>query len=160
MTICDGSTITYDSKRDRLLFTTTVKDAPPGQVWAADLKSGEVKKLNPKGMDAIKAARFARESVYLSKADMVMIGFLLQAEGGLSVPFYDCGQNRWLTARMPGAEFMNGGRNAKPGSSVDLGLAYDARRDLVWGTLCSLRREGSLQVVRVDAATLAATPLQ
>jgi hypothetical protein len=94
------------------------------------------------------------------KADMVMIGFLLDGESGLVVPFYDCEKNRWLAAKMPGAEFMNGGKKAKPGSSVDLGLAYDPKRDLVWSTLCSLRGEGSLQVVRVDAATLGATPLK
>jgi hypothetical protein len=160
-TVCDGSTVAYDSKRDRLIFTTTSgKDGPHGQVWAADLKTGEVKKLNPEGADLIKGGRFARESAYLPKADLVMFGFLLQGEGGLVVPFYDGEKNRWLAAKMPGAEFMNGGKQAKPGSSVDLGLAYDAKRDLVWSTLCCLRSEGSLQVVRVDAATLGATPLK
>lgn len=159
--VCDGSTITYDAKRDRLLITTSNgKDGPHGQVWSADLKSGEVKKLDPEGMDALKGARFARESAYLPKGDLVLIGFLLQGEGGFVVPIYDCEKNRWLAAKMPGAEFMNGGKNAKPGSSVDLGLAYDAKRDLVWSTLCSLRGEGALQVVHVDAATLGATPLK
>jgi hypothetical protein len=158
MTVCDGSTISYDSKRDRLLLTTTSgKDGPHGQVWSADLKTGEVKKLNPEGMDLIKGGRFARESAYLPKGDLVMIGYLLQGEGGVVVPFYDCEKNRWLGAKMPGAEFINGG---KPGSSVDLGLAHDPKRDLVWATLCCLRREGALQVCRVDAATLDAKPLK
>ncbi len=159
MTVCDSSTITYDSKRDRLLFTTTIKDVPMGQVWSADLKTGEVKKLNPEGMDAVKAGRFARESAYLPKCDLVMFGFLLEGESGLIVPFYDCEKNRWLAARMPGAEFMNGGKKAKAGSSVDLGLVYDPKRDLVWSTLCALS-PGCLQVVKVDAATLGATPLK
>lgn len=156
-TVCDASTVTYDSKRDRLLFTTsTGKEGPHGQVWSADLKSGEVKKLNPEGMDLIKGSRFARESVYLPKSDLVMLGFLLQGEGGLVVPFYDCEKNRWVAAKMPGAEFMNRG---KAGSSVDLGLVYDAKRDLVWGTLCALKK-GCLQVLKVDAATLGAQPLK
>jgi hypothetical protein len=162
MTVCDGSTITYDSKRDRLLCTTTPgkSGGPVGQVWAADLKTGEVKKLNPAGMDLIrgdKEGRFARESAYLPKCDLVMIGFLLQRKGGLVVPFYDCEKNRWLTATMPGADFLNAG---KPGASVDLGLAYDPKRDLVWATLCSLRKEGALQVVRLDGATLATQPMK
>jgi len=159
-TVCDGSTVAYDSKRDRLIFTTTTgKEGPHGQVWSADLKSGEVKKLNPEGMDLLKGSRFARESVYLPKSDLVMLGFLLQGEGGLVVPFYDCEKNRWVAAKMPGAEFMNGGKQAKPGSSVDLGLVYDAKRDLVWSTLCALR-QGCLQVVKVDAASLNAQPLK
>ncbi|MCW8130814.1 MAG: hypothetical protein KIS92_10725 [Planctomycetota bacterium] len=160
-TVCDSSTVAYDSKRDRLLFTTTLsKEAHQGQVWSADLKTGEVKKLNPEGMEAIKTGRFARESVYLPKGDLLMLGFLLQADGGLVVPVYDCEKNRWMGAKMPGAEFMNGGKQAKPGSSVDLGLVYDAKRGLVWGTLCSLSGEGALRAARVDAATLSLQPLK
>ena len=158
MTVCDGSTITFDSKRDCLWFTTSV--GPCGQVWSADLKTGAVRKLDPTGLKAIIGKRFARESAYLPKGDLVMFGFLLEGEGGLVVPFYDCGKNRWLAAKMPGAEFMNGGKKAKPGSSVDLGLVYDPERDLVWSTLCELRRSGRLRVVKVDAVTLEATPLK
>ena len=156
-TICDGSTLTYDSKRDRLLFTTTSgKDGPHGQVWSCELKTGAVKKLNPEGMDAIKGGRFARESVFLPKSDLVMLGFLLPG-GKALVPFYDCEANRWQAAEMAGAEFMNRGT---PGSSVDLGLAYDAKRDLVWGVLCSLRAKGALHAVRVDKEKLGAQPLK
>jgi hypothetical protein len=162
MTSCDGSTITYDSKRDRLYFTTTFgREGPHGQVWSCDLKTGEVRKLDPQGRDAVKNGPivgdrgFVRESVYLPKCDLVMIGVLLNVEGKTVVPFYDCETNRWLVSEMPGAEFMNGG---KPGSSVDLGLVYDAKRDLVWATLCYLH-EGSLRVVRVDRETLGAKPL-
>lgn len=84
-----------------------------------------------------------------------MVGCLLPG-GKPSVPFYDGDANRWLVAEMTGAEFMNGG---KPGSSVDLGLVYDAKRDVVWGVLCSLRGTGALNAVRVDKATLHARPL-
>ena len=155
-TVCDGSTITYDSKRDRLLFTTSVgTNGPHGQVWACGMKSGVVTKLNPEGMDRIKGSRFARESVYLPGSDLLMVGCLLPG-GKPSVPFYDGDANRWLVAEMTGAEFMNGG---KPGSSVDLGLVYDAKRDVVWGVLCSLRGTGALNAVRVDKATLHARPL-
>jgi hypothetical protein len=156
--VCDGSTVTHDSKRDRLLITTTAaKNSPHGQIWSADLKSGEVKKLNPAGWESITGARFAREAVYLPKDDLLLFGFLMSIDGKLQVPVYDCAGNRWLSAAMPGAEFMNAG---KPGSSVDLGLVYDAKRELIWATLTSLKKEGALRVCRVDAASLGAVPLK
>ena len=62
-----------------------------------------------------------------------------------------------MGAEMPGAEFINRG---KAGSSVDLGLVYDAKRELVWGVLCSLRGTGALNVVRLDADSLGAKPLK
>jgi hypothetical protein len=156
-TICDSSSITYDSKRNRLLFTTsTGTNGPHGQVWACDLTSGEVKKLNPAGMEALRGGRFARESAYLPTCDLVMYGFLLPGGSKTRVPFYDCEANCWLVADLPGAEFIN---NGKPGSSVDLGLAYDTKRDVTWGVLCSLRGKGALNAVRVDRQTLGAKPL-
>jgi len=155
--ICDASTITYDSKRDRLLFTTTIaKNSDQGQVWSADLKTNEVKKLNPTGMEFIVSKRFARESVYLPKDDLVMLGFLLQQESNLVVPIYDCENNSWLGATMKSADFFN---NGKPGSTVDLGLVYDPKRDLVFATLCNLR-PGSLFVLKSDKTTLNAIPLK
>ena len=41
------------------------------------------------------------------------------------------------------------------GASVDLGLAYDAKRDLVWGVLCNLQGTGALNVLRFDGKKLA-----
>lgn len=156
-TICDSSTITYDSKRDRFLFTTTIaKEESQGQIWSIDLKTLEVKKLNPTGMEFIKVKRFARESAYLPKSDSVMFGFLLQQEAGLVVPFYDCDKNTWLGSKMTGSDFFNRGA---AGSSVDLGLVYDSKRDVVLSTLCNLK-PGSLNVVRIDSTTLGAVPLK
>jgi hypothetical protein len=157
ITVCDASTITYDSKRDRLLFTTTIGKSPnQGQIWSADLKTNEVKKLDPKGMEFIVSNRFARESVYLPKEDFIMLGFLLQQENGLVIPIYDCESNSWLGAKMPGTEFIN---RDKAGSSVDLGLVYDAKRDLVFATMCNLK-PGSLIVLKKDKATLNTLPLK
>lgn len=159
MVICDGSTLTYDSTRHRLLMTTTPDKKggeAAGQVWACSLASGEVRKLDPAGREAIAAPRFAREAVYLPEAGLLMLGYLLEREGKLLVPFYDCAANRWLGAAMPGAEFFNAG---KPGASVDLGLVYDPSRRLVWATLCNLRKEGALQVARIEAPSLGAAPL-
>ncbi|MCX7591872.1 MAG: hypothetical protein N2255_09625 [Kiritimatiellae bacterium] len=148
MTVCDGSTISYDSKRDRLLFTTTPDRGaePVGQVWACALKTGEVRKLNPGGSDAIRVERFARESAYLASADMVLVGYVLELGGRLVMPLYDCEENQWVVAEFPGSDFVSKG---KPGTSVDLGLVYDAKRDLVWGVLCNLGAPNSLNVMRV-----------
>lgn len=153
MTVCDSSAICYDSKRDRLIFTTTPggdnKSAEPaGQVWACDLKTGECRKLSPANAAALKpAGRFAREAVYLPKADLAMFGYLLDVDGKMVMPFYDCQENKWLVGEIPGSEFINA--KGKAGSSVDLGLAYDAKRDLVWGVLCALNK-GCLNAIRVS----------
>jgi len=153
------TTITYDSKRDRLIMTASKgyqHEGPHGQIWTVDLQTGETRKHDPEGMDAIRGRGTMRESVYLPKCDMVMFGHLLPRDGGLVVPFYDCQKNRWLGAKMAGMEFINAG---KSGGSVDLGLVYDPKRDVVWGVLCALR-PGCLQVARIEAATLAAAPLK
>jgi Galactose oxidase, central domain len=161
VTVCDGSAADYDSKRDRLLMTTSTRvkgkswrdPVPQGQVWSYDFKTGEAKALDPVNKGALKTGRFAREAVYLPKSDMLMLGYLLKVDGKLVVPFYDCAKNKWFTAEMPGAEgFIN--RKGRAGSSVDLGLIYDAKRDLVWGTLCALRGDGHLRVLRIDRKSL------
>jgi len=165
VTVCDGAAAAYDSKRDRLLMTTTKRGKdrkavlPQGQVWSYDFKTGESKALDPANRDAVKGGRFAREAVYLPKCDMMMLGYLLKVGGKLVVPFYDCAKNQWLVAEVAGAEgFIT--RKGRAGSSVDLGLIYDAKRDLVWGALCMLRRDGALRALRVDRKTLNLKPLK
>lgn len=152
--ICDGSSLAWDGKRQRLIFTTSSGKDSYGQVWAWEAASGEVRKLDPTGRELLPGKRFAREAVYLAKADLVMYGFLLA--GGKTLPFYDCAANAWVAAEVPGAEFFSDG---KTGSSVDLGLVYDAQRDLAWGVRCALRGQGALNVLRVDRASLGARPL-
>lgn len=152
VTVTDGSTLTYDSKREKLLLTTTPAKEPMGQVWTYDLKTGEVKKLNPAGMDAIRVQRFAREAVYLPKDDLLLMGYRLN---GLT-PIYDVAGNRWLTAEFPGSDFIARGDT---GSSVDLGLAYDLKRNLVWAVMCQLK-PGALQVLRPNLSTSKLMPLK
>ncbi len=38
------------------------------------------------------------------------------------------------------------------GTSVDLGLVYDAERNLIWGIMCKLTGKGALNVLRLDDA--------
>jgi hypothetical protein len=78
------------------------------------------------------------------------------------VPLYDPEKNRWLAAELPGSHFISGGgkrRNNLAGTSCDLGLAYDAKRDLVWGVLGNLR-PGALNVLRVKREELSLVELK
>jgi len=151
VTVCDGAAAVYDSKRDQLLMVTTLSRSVgvQGQVWSYSFKTGECRKLNPTNMAALKTGRFAREAVYLPKADLMMLGYLLKVGGKSVVPFYDPAKNEWLVAEQPGSKFL-GGRGGV-GCSVGLGLAYDPKRDLVWGVLCDLR-PGHLRALRFDRA--------
>lgn len=146
--VTDGSTITFDSARNRLLLTTThgEKDIDhSGQIWSCNLKTGLVKRLNPAGREAIRVQRFARESAYLPKLDLVMLGYHLEKNN--RIPFYDVQRNAWRVASVPGSEFFARRDN---GVSVDLGLYYDSERDLVWGVMCKLRADGAVQILRAD----------
>lgn len=149
--VTDGSTITYDSKRDRLLFTTSGTNEIQGQIWAFDFQNNKVHALDPQGMSALKTKRFARESVYLSKNDQLLFGFLISNGAEMLVPIYDCATNRWMGAIIPGSGFL---ANGKSGASVDLGLTYDPARDLVWGILNNLGAKNAINVLRVDTHSL------
>ena len=127
-------------------MTTTTDKEPFGQVWTYELKTGRVTKQNPAGRNVIQGKRFAREAVYLPKQDWLLMGYRLDG----AVPIYDVAHNRWSTIEIPGSEFI--GRD-NTGASVDLGLTYDARRDLIWAVMCQLK-PGALQVLRLDARTL------
>ena len=157
----DGSTITFDSQRNRLLLTTTLGEkgiAHSGQVWSVDLSSGAVTKLSPAGQEKIAVKRFGRESVFLPKRDLVMIGYHLGWTEGKQnrVPFYDVAGNRWLVADLPESEFFS---RQGEGASVDLGLIYDVPRDLVWAVMCKLQGPKDLQVIRIDEQ-LTLTPVE
>jgi hypothetical protein len=157
----DGSTITFDSKRNRLLLTTSLGEkgiAHSGQVWSVDLSSGAVQRLNPAGREKIAVKRFGRESVFLPKRDLVMIGYHLGWTEGKKnqVPFYDVAGNRWLAADLPDSEFFS---RQGEGASVDLGLIYDAPRDLVWAVMCKMQGPKDLNVIRIDE-NLMLTPVE
>jgi hypothetical protein len=144
----DGSTLTYDAKRDRLLMTTSTPKEPFGQVWAYDLATGRVTKLNPTGMKAIEGKRFAREAVYIPESDSLLAGYVVEGR----MPIYDAAENGWLLVELPGSEFIS---RTPTGASVDLGLAYDAKRKLVWAVMCQLK-PGAIQVLRFEKTGLAA----
>jgi hypothetical protein len=74
----------------------------------------------------------------------VMLGYHIQQINW--IPFYNVSQNCWQVAEIPGSEFFS---RTNDGASVDLGLQYDANRDLVWGIMCKLH-PGSVQALRID----------
>jgi len=150
-----GSAIVYDPSRDRFLITTVDGQKagdPPGRLWAVERATGKVSELKPGGRDRLDTPRFAREAVYLPKADLVLFGTVVKSGEKLLVPFYDPKRNEWVLADIPGAEVLNAGRK-EPGASVDLGLVYDPKRDLVFAVLCHLK-PGAVRVLRLDGTTL------
>ena len=74
-------------------------------------------------------------------------------------PFYDLGKNAWLTAEAPGSEYYARQGDDGQGVSLDLGLVYDVKCDLVWGVMCNLAGTGALNVMRIDAKELKLTPV-
>jgi hypothetical protein len=128
-----------------------------GQVWTYDFKTGQVEAQNPKNMAALKVGRFAREAVYLPKADLMLVGYVLQQDGKQVMPVYDPASNEWLAAELPGCEFM--ARRRQVGTSVGLGLVYDPKRDLTWAVLCQLK-PGSVQVLRFDRESARLAPIK
>jgi len=152
VTETDGSTLTYDSKRNQLFFTTTTPKEPFGQVWTYDLAAGRVTKQNPAGRDTISGKQFAREAAYVPDSDCLLMGYLVEGR----MPIYDVAANGWLLAELPGSEFIS---RTPTGASVDLGLAYDAQRKLVWAVMCQLK-PGAIQVLRFQKSDLDARKLR
>lgn len=93
--------------------------------------------------------RFARESVYLPKRNLILFGYHLGRTNHL--PVYDISMNRWGTVEVPGSDFFT---HRSEGVSVDLGLIYDAKRGLVWAVMCKMSEVGHLQVLRVDESLM------
>jgi hypothetical protein len=103
----------YDSRRDRMLFTGRSVEA--GQIWALDMQTLAVTKLNPTG--SYGGDSYWREIVYLPAQDKMLV------QGGR---WYDCASNTWSTTP------FTKGSGVGSLSSVSSGLMYDPARDLVW----------------------------
>jgi hypothetical protein len=139
----DQHGMVYDWKRDRLLlFSSRAK----GQVTAYDMKTGKAEYLNPAGMDKA-AGGYARETAYSPKLDAVLLGAAKKFDKTRWL-LYDCGKNAWM-----GLSVEGGGYN-RPGF-FNLGLMYDARRDLFW-TMDAYSR---VCAMRVDPKTADLKPL-
>ena len=127
----DCNYIAYDHKRD-VLWLGGTKDfnTGSGQMWRYDMKTGEVKEINPAGME--KAAAFSgrpRETVYLPEADMVL--FKLFDPATRRQLAYDPEKNRWVLTSLLIPEDVRKNQGDLPG--IGAGLIYDARRKMLWG---------------------------
>jgi hypothetical protein len=143
----DSLSTVYDSKRDRILIIAPREKSKPGSVVSYDMKSGEVKWLNPAGRE--KAVARMRESVYLPDADMVMTGGRVKGPGGKLVwTFYDCAKNKWRVCDFPGDDPLTK-RGKKIDGSVSIGLMYDTKRKLVW----MVGQYSELTVLKFDPKT-------
>ena len=98
------------------------------------LESGQVNPIEAAGSG--KLSENFREAVYLPKDDLVMIGAT-----GL---FYDCAKNAWLKAEIP----SDRPPITKEGS-YNIGVMYDANRNLVWG----VNTHSQVFVLRFDAGS-------
>ncbi|HTN75404.1 MAG TPA: kelch repeat-containing protein, partial [Pirellulaceae bacterium] len=130
----DNSTLTYDAKRDRLLFFR--KDYGDdkfydGVVQTVDLKSKAVGTLVPDGAAAAKQISYLCQLRYDSEHDLVLAGCTLpkNEQGERRTPAYDCGNNRWVSLKIGGED-----PSGPKGRNVSLGLMYDAQRNCFWAT--------------------------
>ena len=145
----DSAGIDYDSKRDRVLLFPCAYGKPyMGQVVSVDWKSMAAAALNPKGMTgAANMPGFLRETCFATTQDVVVCGVTLPPDGnGVRwTPIYDCQANQWIAGNI-------GGPNpaGKDGRNVSLGLAYDAKRDLIW----AVDARSNIFVLRLDVASL------
>lgn len=138
MPSCDRSGSVYDAKRDRVLFVKSARKVGfDGQVYALDLKTLALSKLNPAGREVARnvAGGYVRETCYDRANDALVIGGLLAPGADKARPtlVYDCAKNRWLALKITGKNPADPRRRGG-GRNVSQGLMYDAKRKLIWST--------------------------
>ena len=127
----DNSTVTYDSKRDRLLMVRKPygdKQAFDGVLYALDLKTLEASRIEP-------AERLGRGHPVPLPAPLrpcprpVLAGCTLPPDdaGRRRTPAFDCAAGRWVTLNLGGDD-----PSGPKGRNVSLGLVHDAKRGLFW----------------------------
>ncbi len=122
----DHHGLSYDSKRDRLLFFSDIGEKK-GQVAVYDMKTFEVSWLKPEG--TAKALVPCRETVYIPEADMVLVGArVTDADGAQLWMAYDCAKNAWVGLPLAGEDPIG----KKGAFNNSMGLMYDPNRKMVW----------------------------
>ncbi len=123
---CDGHSLVYDSRRDRLIRIQPERGKARCAVKTFDFKTGEVKGLSVTGSDRTNAGH--REAVYLEHCDAVLT---LARKGATRFHYLDIAGSRWRLVEVP-PDFGTGwSRRWGTGS----GWAYDAGRKLVLANL-------------------------
>jgi hypothetical protein len=146
----DQHGMTYDSKRDRLLFFSG-SDKNKGDVAAYEFSSGEARWLNAIGKEF--AAVPSRETVYLPESDAVLLGARVSVEDKLHWLVYDGATNAWRGIELAGDDPIGKGTVGKSFNN-SMGLMYDPRRKLVW----AVGQYSQVHVLRCDVS--AARPLR
>jgi hypothetical protein len=154
--VVDNSTVVHDSKRDRLLFFRKGygdKAAYDGQIHALDLKTGEVSRLNPQGMEAAAAIPYLCQIRYDAVNDLLLVGATLSPgdDALRRTPAYDCAKNEWLSLKLAGDD-----PSGKAGRNVSLGLMFDAKRKLFW----AVDTNSNVFVLRLDPKSADPQPLK
>lgn len=147
--IVDNSTLTYDSKRDKLYFFRKQygdKETYDGVVYALDLKSKTVSKLTPEGADAAHQIPYLCQIRYDAASDLLLCGCTLPPDenGFRRTPAYDPAANRWVSLKITGDD-----PSGERGRNVSLGMMYDAQRKLFW----AVDTKSRVFVLRLDAKT-------
>ena len=152
---CDGASLQYDSKRNRLIAIRTVgwNTKFEGEVYEIDLKTMAVRSLNPTGKKALSGMTFVREAAYDSQNDIFLVAASIAPEGAtpLQIPFYDCEKNKWMGITIEGKDLYG-----KLGIDVGLGLVYDNKRKLYW----AVNARSEIVALRLDIKTAKITELQ
>lgn len=158
----DSSGLVYDAKRGRVLLATLGGYAKPfdGQLYALDLKTLQVAPLNPDGMQdpARKWSIFLREVICLPESDLFLWPQRLNLDGKEAddrYVAYDAVKNRWVTVKL--ATAVGAPKFNTQYSPVCSGIAWDAKRKLVWVGLATW--DGGVWVLRFDPATADIQPL-
>ena len=144
--VVDNSTVVYDVRRDRLLLARKEygdKSHYDGQLYALDLKTGQVSQLDPAGRDGAAAISYLCQIRYDAAHDLLLVGGTLppDAAGRRRTPAYDCAANRWVSLDIGGDD-----PNGREGRNVSLGLMPDAKRGLFW----AVDTHGKVYVLRLD----------
>jgi hypothetical protein len=156
----DNSTLTYDSKRDRILFVGRAYGGKfDGLVYAYDLKTSTVQVLTPEGAaGAVRIAGLDR-GCYDARNDLFILGTYLTGaavDERPRVPAYDCAANRWVALDIKFKVQRRGDRTTYEfpyGHSS--GTVFDPKRNLLWGA----DTYGRVYVLRLDAASADAQAL-
>jgi galactose oxidase-like protein len=143
----DGTSFTYDSKRDALWFSPFAGyQKPSGQIHRYDMKTGELRTMNPGnrkeiGLGPAFRRRSIRETLYLPDADVILFN---NFHHGRQV-VYDPTKNTWALTNIK--------QTVKGLGGVDIGLMWDAKRKLVW----AMSGKQKMFVLRLDFAALEVT---
>lgn len=151
-----GTTLIYDSSRDRVLLVGKgYEQIPHGEVIAYDMKTGKVTFLKPRNAEKLPEVGIEgmRESIYLPEHDLVLFAGY-RKKGGVvdSTLVYDMGKNEWQAARfkppLPGMK-----KDTDRYSLTPMGLMYHPVRKLIFAVVSHGYRSGYVYVLRFDPET-------